>query len=338
MRARVTTQGMATSLLLLLLQASGPTRAATLGVIDRAFRDEGRDRTVPVTIWYPTADDAPTRAIHDVPIFVALDAARDAPIVGENHPIAILSHGSGGTPLDLAWIVPMLVDEGHVVIAMTHPGNNWRDLDDRETLQVWKRPRDVSFALDQVLVDEAIRPHVDPERVIAIGHSLGGYTVMALGGARYDVARARAHCASPARDPSCDFVPHVDRSTIDYSTSSESMRDPRVKRIVALAPAVGSGIDPTSFADIGVPVLIIAARDDRVTTVDAHALRYASALESPLYMLPSGSHYAFVGPCNIVGKAAALVGLDACREYGDRSREQHHARMTRTIRAFVVEK
>jgi predicted dienelactone hydrolase len=326
------------ALVLVVLTLPRVAYAVPLGVTERAFRDEARERTIPVAIWYPTTDDAPKGAIRDVPIFSSLDAARDAPVVGENHPIALLSHGSGGTPFDLAWIVPMLVDEGHVVVAVTHPGNNWQDLDDKETLQIWKRPRDVSFALDQVLVDDKIRAHLDPTRVIAIGHSLGGYTVMALGGARYDVARARAHCASKARDPSCDFVPDVDRTTIDYSLSSESLKDPRVTRIVALAPAVGSGIDPRSFADIRVPVLIIAARDDDITTVDAHALRYASALDAPLIMLPAGSHYAFVGPCNLVGKAAALVWLDACREPGERSRVEQHARMTRAIRAFVVEK
>jgi len=311
------------------------SRASALGHTTRTVVDEARGRTLPLHVYYPTDATGPRASVGDVPVFPSLDVVEDAPMKDGVAPLTVISHGSGGTPFDLAWLVPTLVERGHVVVMLTHPGNNWDDLDDRETLQIWNRPRDVTVALDFVLADDTIAPHVDGTSVLAIGHSLGGYTVLALGGARYDVERARAHCASPARDPSCHFVPKVDRSTIDYRPSSKSYRDPRITRIVALAPAVGSGIDPRSYADVTARVLIIATRDDALTVVDAHALKHAHALGTPLLVLPSGSHFAFVGPCNLAGRLASLVALDVCQEPGRTPRAEIHAKVARAIVTFV---
>lgn len=311
------------------------SRADAIGHTTRTVVDEARGRTIPLHIYYPTDAQGPTSSVGDVPVFPSLSVVESAPMKPGKAPLTVISHGSGGTPFDLAWLVPTLVERGHVVVMLTHPGNNWDDLDDRETLQIWNRPRDVTVALDHVLADEAIAPHVDGADVLAIGHSLGGYTVLALGGARYDVARARTHCASVDADPSCHFVPNVDRSTIDYGPSSLSYRDPRVTRIVALAPAVGRGIDPRSYADVTARVLIIATRDDALTVVDHHALRHAHALDTPVLVLPTGSHYAFIGPCNLAGRFASLIALEACQEPGRTPRAEIHTKVARAIVTFL---
>lgn len=69
-----------------------------------------------------------------------------------------------------------------------------------------ERPRQASRVIDAILADPAWKDRIASDsrgpRVGALGHSAGGYTVLALAGARPDLSRTRKHCqAEASEDP-----------------------------------------------------------------------------------------------------------------------------------------
>ncbi|WP_405770235.1 hypothetical protein OG539_36790 [Actinacidiphila glaucinigra] len=81
----------------------------------------------------------------------------------------------------MEWLVRPLREAGLRVLALDHHGNNFVDGYEPEGfLHVWERPRDVSFAHDELAGERALGP------VGAAGFSLGAHTAVALAGARLD--------------------------------------------------------------------------------------------------------------------------------------------------------
>ena len=57
-----------------------------------------------------------------------------------------------------------------------------------------QRPRQMRAVLNRLLADPELGRRIDPARIGAVGHSAGGYTVLALIGARADLRLLAQHC------------------------------------------------------------------------------------------------------------------------------------------------
>ncbi len=80
-----------------------------------------------------------------------------------------------------------------------HPGNNAVEPMTRDGFMLWwERATDASEVLDGVLADPMLGPHVDRDRIGAVGFSLGGYTVLELAGARTNLPAFEHFCSSSA--------------------------------------------------------------------------------------------------------------------------------------------
>ena len=91
--------------------------------------------------------------------------------------------------------------------------------------------------------DPGARAAARPVRVAALGHSSGGNTVIALGGARLDRAALLAYCRTEAAagDRGCDYAAGLPTADETPPEAGASYRDPRVRAIVAFDPAAGPG-------------------------------------------------------------------------------------------------
>ena len=261
--------------------------------------DTKRDRPLNVNLWYP-ADTGATEAAAPYRFFVAGRVAEDAPFpAGDTrYPLILVSHGDKGNNYNQAWLAEVLAANGYIVAAVDHWLNTSQNNEPEQTMRLWQRPEDMSFVLDRLLADPELEMHIDAGRVGALGHSSGGYTVLALAGAIYHPALMESYCAGPQRGPDCDIVAGIDRSKINWSDAEKSYQDSRFSAFMAMAPAIGPGIDVESLEAIALPVAIIAARDDEVLPVDMHAERYARYIESAeLTLLPAGGHFVFLPQC-----------------------------------------
>ena len=114
-----------------------PSRPGKVGLVERDWSDTTRrrwdgtgDRPLSTTIWYPAQKTATERAIAvglpGVPFFHTGFAAPEAPLPSATlkRPLVLLSHGTGGTGQDLAWLAEWLVARGYLAAAVTHHGNS----------------------------------------------------------------------------------------------------------------------------------------------------------------------------------------------------------------------
>ena len=258
----------------------------------------GEAGPISVALYYPTADRATPVAMGPFTARVALQGAVDAKLKG----LIVLSHGLGGTEVGHTRIAEALARHGYLVAALRHPGDNYQD---RSLLQksAWRyfaeRPRDVSRVIDAVLDDadwkERIASDARGPRIGVVGHSAGGYTVLALAGAQPDPARIPAHCREHGKDDAimCG-IGGRGGSADPEQRPLPSLRDPRVRAAAALSPlAVVFPAD--SLASIRIPTLIYAAEKDRFLVPRFHAQWAAGNVPgAELRNVPNAWHYAFM--------------------------------------------
>lgn len=192
------------------------------------WQDATRERAVPARVYLPAA--------------ASLGAA------ATKVPLVVFSHGIGGSREGYKYLGRYFAANGYASLHVQHAGS------DR---QVWfgnpfmllsrltgaateseaiDRVRDVRFALDQLLASE-LGARIDPDRIVAAGHSYGANTSMLLAGAK-----------------------------IERDGKVISMRDPRFRAAILLSapPFYGSGDAKQILANVEIPTLHITATDDDI--------------------------------------------------------------------------
>ena len=251
-----------------------------------------------VALFYPTM--ATPRVIAMGPF--ALDVAIGSKPVDKIKALILLSHGNAGTELGHSVLAQALARSGYLVAALRHPGDNWQDRSLIETSPEHyfdERPRQASRVIDAILSDPAWKARIATDsqgpRVGALGHSAGGYTVLALAGARPDLSRMRKHCASEAsKDPIFCGMGRPGVAAALSPAAALSLKDERVRAIVAMAPA-GVLLTAESLAMVSAATMVYEAELDRFLVPRFHAEWVASNLPAAnLHRVPNAWHFAFM--------------------------------------------
>lgn len=217
----------------------GPFAVHTLKL---TWHDPARNRNIPVKIYYP-------------------NNGRDAPVI-------VFSPGLGATRDNYGYLGEHWASYGYVVMVVQHPGSDdrvWRGNPDpllamrraaTEVTNYINRPRDISFALDELTrLDSAdnlpvtpddpqggvnpLRGRLDLAHIGAAGHSFGAFDTQTLIGERLR------------------FV-------------GDSLADPRVSAAIVMSPTLSKRQNPDyAFGAILVPVFYMTGTRDQtaITTV-----------------------------------------------------------------------
>ena len=273
------------------------------GVGFRDIRVDADGETLLTALWYPTHAAGGTTTVGPF----TMSVTRDAPPAKGQYGLVLLSHGTGGGRLNHRGTAIRLAEVGYIVAAPEHAGDNWRDGRHSGTSENWRRrPRQLSAVLDRVLGDAALGPHIDASRIGAVGHSAGGYTVLALIGGRPDPAVLARHCtARRAQDPAfCDYG----RPDGHSDEPMPALSDGRIAAVVAVAP-VGALFGDGAFADVEVPAQIHRLGGDRVLREPWHAENVATQMgdHASLVTHPEAHHFAFIAsfPASLVDEVGA---------------------------------
>jgi len=188
-----------------------------------------------------------------------LDAAYAAPRASRRGPFPLVMF-SPGWSFDATYYVfagTRLASHGFVVAVLTHDGEATSPLASMDHLltAAMNRPRDVSFALTQILSRSQTRGDllhglVDSDAVAAAGHSLGGYTAMTLAGGDDDVCDAAYAAAlvgmpGPPAGETCqrsDPDPRI-RAIVHFDGTNHLLRAGELARITVPSLGVGRGQD-----------------------------------------------------------------------------------------------
>ncbi len=251
-----------------------------------------------VALYYPTM--AAPRAVAMGPF--AINAAIGGPAVDKVKALILLSHGIGGTELGHGVLAQALARSGYLVAALRHPGDNWQDrslIEKSPERYFDERPRQASRVISAILADPAWKARIATDshgpRVGALGHSAGGYTVLALAGAQPDVSRIRRHCqAEASEDPIFCGIGRSGAAAPPLPAAMPTLKDERVRAIVALAPT-GVLLTAESLASVQPATMIYEAEMDRFLVPRFHAEWVASNLPAPnLHRVPNAWHFAFM--------------------------------------------
>lgn len=249
-------------------------------------------RELRLAVWYPT--DA-TTGLPVVYLGVEVEEGVYGGVepVDQPLPIAVFSHGHQGYAENSSFLMEHLASHGWLVLAPDHTDNTLVDGDDRETSIYWERPLDLSAVLDAAA---SIHPVTD--EVVAIGHSFGGYTVHALGGATYAIDDLLPACLDGSDTSS--FCSTMDEAQADQFRAG--LGDPRIKAVVAMAPGdfrlFGSG----GIAAIDRPELLMTGGHDGSSATDGDPAW--AALDEPDDVrahLPIAGHQAFTDFSGLLG-------------------------------------
>ncbi|MBI9091333.1 MAG: alpha/beta fold hydrolase [Desulfobacterium sp.] len=240
-----------------------------VGSREMQIKDEAHGISFPVLVMYPT--EVPSAPKFFGPY--AIDVSPDALIAVGRFPLIMVSHGGGGSHLLYRTITTHLAKSGYVVAMLEHPGNNRNnnELDDTHENLV-NRPRHVRMTMDAVCFDPQFSGCVQPDNVAIIGHSLGGYTALAVaGGTPWSETRQRV-----------DVVP-----------------DPRVRALVLLAPATAFYIPDDSLKNVTVPILMLVAEHDPFTPRwygDVVMDRVPDRSKVTCRVVENAGHFSFLSP------------------------------------------
>jgi predicted dienelactone hydrolase len=302
------------------LETTNPT--ATL-------RDADHKDKLRVTVWYPAAEGAVEQSLDLGPpghiLFYVGEAAPNAPFAdARRRPVILFSHGFGGTARMMGWFTTVMAQQGYIVIAVDHPGNNGQDkMTVPGAIMFWDRPGDLAAALERVKSDPEIAAHMDLRRLGVAGFSAGGFTALATAGARVDLERFKAFCAARPDDGVCkpqqelavtqeqaaaalaapELAAEAARAGDDHSIRG-------VRAVFAMAPAIVQAFDPASLAAISTPVSIILGDADPVAPPHTNGGVAARAIpRAQLKTLPAVGHYDFLATCS----PEARANIPVCR-------------------------
>ncbi len=325
--------------------ASGFRQAAIAATDDRP--------PLSVSLWYPTASTAKPISLGETPAFVGFPVIRDAQPTPAPHPLIVLSHGYGGSWRNLAWLAGELAGRGYVVAAPDHPGTTTFDMQSSDIVALWQRPRDISRVIDTLLADPALAGSISPDRIGAIGHSLGGWTVMELGGGRLDAEAVMKECPQQFGPVYCRTFTAlgIGRDAASIAALGADLGDARIRAIVTLDLGPGRGLTSSSLAAVKVPVLVLGAGEN-VDPETAGKASIAATNKDSVYLaehlpptttqfalVPGALHFSFMQLCK--PGAAALIEEEApgesivCRDATGADRQAIHRDVGDRIVTFL---
>ena len=187
----------------------GETLQARFGVgyqvIDFKHRKDGKEQTLTVAVWYPTAAQ-PKMHIYGWPTIgnIAVDAAPRAE--SGPYPLLVFSHGYGGSGLSAVFFTEALAARGWIVACPDHHDKysavrirtgkkeNFDRLGwlrhakeiaasgpaDRDKYSY--RLDEMRLVLDDMLTSDMFGKLIDRDRIAVGGHSFGGFTALGLSG------------------------------------------------------------------------------------------------------------------------------------------------------------
>jgi len=236
------------------------------------FQDQQRNRTIPVDIYWSRGHS--------------------------QDPLVVISHGFASNRKFFSYLASHLASHGLTVATIEHPDSNLTAITQTTNAaslakllpasEFINRPKDISFLLNQLAKLNTkpglLQEKLNTNKVTVIGHSLGGYTALALVGGEVDLQQLRQFCKNSL---SFAVAPGdwLQCAAASLPGQKIKLQDPRVKSAIAINPLVGDLFGKNGLTHITRPVLIVTATEDSLTPALKHQILPFSQLRGEKYLL-----------------------------------------------------
>lgn len=231
-------------------------------------------------------------------------------------PLVVMIPGLEANRSFLAYLARHLASHGLTVVSMEHPsvrvGRSTPPANLEELVPATEfvdRPQDVRFVLDELArlnqQPGSLQNKLNTRQVSLIGHSLGGYTALALVGAELDLDSLRQFCrnTSPLQRTPADWL---QCAATGLAQRQLTLRDDRIQQAVVLNPVAGSIFGRKGLAQVAVPTLMLASTSDTLTPALSQQFQPFTQLPKPKYLITAigATHLSISDPTNFSGALA----------------------------------
>ncbi|MDJ0662564.1 MAG: alpha/beta hydrolase [Crocosphaera sp.] len=292
--------------------------------LDKSFKDTANTDILPK--FDPTQSG---EQIISITTDVFYDRSRDRYITLDIYtaektqgPLVIMSHGFASDRRFLRYLGKHLASYGITVVSVEHPGSDIHALIKTATgiklsqilpsAEFIDRPQDISFVLNQLTLlnknNQQFKGKFNTKKVSIVGHSFGGYTALALGGASLDLKSLRRFCQekSPLGRAPADWL-QCAAGELPYP--QRNFKDHRIKQIIVFNPIIGE-LFGKNLSQIQVPTLMLSASDDGITPTVSHQLKPFKQLSGEKYMVMAmGGTHMSISDMNSINSAVGQSTL-----------------------------
>lgn len=277
------------------------------------LNDNSRNRSLPVDIYLPQTSAVTTGNIQ--PPF----------------PLVVISHGVASDRYAFIYLAEHLASHGFAVAVLEHPGSNAERFQlyfaglagPPEAQEFINRPLDVKFVLDRLQqldkTDPNLRGKLNFQQIGAIGHSFGGYTVMALGGGKINFDKLRRDC-NPNRTLNVSVF--LQCRAFELPVANYPLQDDRIKAVMAINPIDSSVLGEAGVSQIKVPTMLVAGSEDIFAPPIAEQIYPFTWLPNPnkyLVVIENATHFSAIAEPtannNVLPVPEALLGPNRAPAY-----------------------
>jgi predicted dienelactone hydrolase len=220
-------------------------------------------------------------------------------------PVVIISHGLASRPEDFAKRARHLASYGYVVAVPQHPGSDFRHASDllagrrQEVFELQEfidRPLDISYVLDELerLNAKDFEGRLQLDKVGVHGHSFGGYTALAVGGATIDLQNLQQECQREFGFLNLSLL--LQCRALALPNLPTQFRDTRVQAVIGANPVNRSIFGQKGLANVEIPVLLGSGIYDPATPAifeQAGSFIWLKSLEKYLVIIEGQAHVDF---------------------------------------------
>jgi predicted dienelactone hydrolase len=253
------------------LRESGPF------VVDQrtlSFNDQSRRRQFEADLYLPIAPDSTTQKAQQQ----------------QSIPVIVISHGLASHRSRFTTIAQHLTSYGFAVVVPQHPGSDIQQLQNLlkgnsdqlfEEQQLIDRPLDITYLLNDLETwnQTEFAGQLDLKQVGVWGHSLGGYTALALAGATLNFEQLQADCTEDISPVNPSLF--LQCRALELPQKNYPLQDPRVAAVVLLNPINSSIFGKAGLSTVQVPVMMIASSNDLLAPALLEQIQSFTWLKAP---------------------------------------------------------
>jgi predicted dienelactone hydrolase len=278
------------------------------------LNDISRNRRLPIDIYLPEAAPQNQENTSSPPF-----------------PLVVISHGIGSDRYSFVYLAKHLASYGFAVVVLEHPGSNAERFqqyfaglaEPPEPREFINRPLDIKFLLNELQrldnLDPTLKGKLNFQQVGAIGQSFGGYTVLALAGAKINFSQLFRDCYP---NNSLNLSLLLQCQATELTQENYELKDDRIKSVIAINPVDSSVFGESGISQIKLPVMLVSGSQDIVAPTVPEQIRpftWLSNSNKYLVLIENATHFTAIEESPSDNGALpvppALLGPDATPAY-----------------------
>ena len=217
-------------------------------------------------------------------------------------PVVVISHGLGSQRQTFAYLATHLASHGFAVIVPEHPESNSEQIQAllsglanqvTPAEELLNRPLDISFVLDEL--ESQWGDELNLDQVAMIGQSFGGYTSLALAGAKLNNSQLEKACQLSNNSLNLSLL--LQCLGLKLPQTQPNLSDRRIAAVIAINPLTSSIFGQEQLQQLQIPVMLISSSNDPVTPALTEQIIPFNWLQSPdkyLLLAKNATHFSFL--------------------------------------------